>query len=131
MAEVKPSTRLITGNSTALQNLGLLQLNQTQETLAISQIGSPIPTRGFGQDDIELSGLSYLQKIHDRSTGGALHLEPGLWITQPATTYPPEGAPPQIVARMGSIPHGNALLAQGSASSFTGPPTLPTEAEPY
>jgi hypothetical protein len=162
MADVRPPiTRLVAGNATVLQNLGLLaelsgtwegegfnliarpdfhdganaylQLNQTHETLAISQIGSPIPNRGFGQDDIELSGLGYLQQIHDRFTGGALHFEPGLWVTQPATTYPPEQAPAagQIVARMASIPHGNAVLAQGGATRFPGPPTLPTETQPY
>lgn len=103
-----------------------LQLNQTHETLTISPIGSAIPNRGFGQDDIELFGLSYLQKIHDHYTGGALHLEPGLWITQPGTTYPPQNPPTggQIVARMASIPHGTAVLAQGNAIRFTGAPTL-------
>lgn len=162
MADARPpTTRLVADNATVLQQLGLLaelpgtwegegfnliarpdfhdgantylQLNQTHETLAISQIGSPIPNRGFGQDDIELSGLGYLQQIHDRSTGGALHFEPGLWVTQPTTTYPPEQAPAedQIIARMASIPHGNAVLAQGTASGFTGPPTLPTETQPY
>jgi len=107
-----------------------LQLNQTHETLTVTPIGSSIPNRGFGQDDIELFGLSYLQKINDHSTGGALHLEPGLWITQPPTTYPPEHPPPNgcIIARMASIPHGNAVLAQGSATPFTGPPTLPPPA---
>jgi hypothetical protein len=110
-----------------------LQLNQTHETLTITSIGSAIPNRGFGQDDIELFGLSYLQQIHDRFTGGALHLEPGLWITQPFTTYPPEDPPPngRIIARMASIPHGNAVLAQGNASSFTGPPTLPAGTQNY
>lgn len=104
-----------------------LQLNQTHEHLTIDPIGSPIPNRGFGQDDIELFGLSYLQKIHDASTGGALHFEPGLWITQPPTTFPPEPvvvAGTQLVARMGTIPHGNSLLAQGVAEQFTGTPTL-------
>ncbi len=103
-----------------------LQLNQTDETLTITPIGSAIPNRGFGQDDIELFGLSYLQKIDDHHTGGALHLEPGLWITQPSTTYPPEYPSPdgQIIARMASIPHGNAMLAQGNATRFTGAPTL-------
>jgi hypothetical protein len=103
-----------------------LQLNQTHETLTVAPIGSPIPNRGFGQDDIELFGLSYLQKIHDHYTGGALHLEPGLWITQPPTTYPPENPPTggQIIARMASIPHGTVVLAQGNAISFTGAPTL-------
>ena len=51
----------------------------------------------------------------------------------PFTTYPLEDPPPggQIVARMASIPHGNAVLAQGNATSFTGPPTLETAAQPY
>ena len=94
-----------------------LELNQTQETLKIDPISSSIPNRGFAQDDIELFGLTYLQKISDTVTGGALHIEPGIWVTQPATTAPPEtpAAGTQIVARMATIPHGNALLAQGSA----------------
>jgi hypothetical protein len=67
-----------------------------------------------------------LQKIHDAITGGALHIEPGIWITQPSTTNPPVTAPAgkQIIARMGSIPHGNAILAEGLAEHFNGPPTL-------
>ncbi|MGA7750526.1 MAG: heme-binding protein, partial [Gallionella sp.] len=77
-----------------------------------------IPNRGFAQDDIELFGLTYLQKISDTVTGGALHIEPGIWVTQPSTTAPPESTPTgsQIVARMATIPHGNALLAQGQAT---------------
>lgn len=110
-----------------------LQLNQTRETTTITPVGSAIPNRGFGQDDIELFGLTYLQKISDRSTGGALHIEPGMWVTQPATTYPPEQAPAgeQLIFRQGSIPHGTSLLAAGTASRFTGPPTLGSGAVPY
>ncbi len=103
-----------------------LQLNRTRETLTITPIGSSIPNRGFGQDDIELFGLTYLDQISDFSTNGALHIEPGIWVTQPPTDYPAETAPGRgdIIARMGSIPHGNALLAQGTAERFSGPPTL-------
>lgn len=110
-----------------------LQLNQTRETLTITPIGSPIPNRGFGQDDIELFGLSYLQRIEDAATGGALHFEPGLWVTQPPTSYPPETVQPgeQIVFRLGSVPHGTSLLAAGTASAFTGAPTLKTPAADY
>ena len=140
-----PTVRLSPDNETVLQELGLLQglagnwhghgfnliarpdkegggplfleLNQTEETLKIDPIASSIPNRGFAQGDIELFGLTYLQKISDSVTGGALHIEPGIWVTQPATTAPAESPPPggQIVARMATIPHGNALLAQGSA----------------
>ena len=103
-----------------------LQLNQTRETLKFDPIGSSIPNRGFGQDDIELFGLTYLQQISDAASDGALHIEPGIWVTQPATTFPPESAtaPAQLVARMGTIPHGNSLLAEGVAAPFTGPPVL-------
>jgi hypothetical protein len=110
-----------------------LQLNQTRETLTITPIGSPIPNRGFGQDDIEMFGLDYLQRVEDAATGGALHFEPGLWVTQPPTSYPPETADPgeQIIFRLGSIPHGTSLLAEGIASAFNGPPTLETPQSVY
>jgi hypothetical protein len=110
-----------------------LQLNQTHETLEITPIGSPIPNRGFGMDDIELHGLTYLQKIRDAATSGAMHIEPGIWITQPPTSYPEEQPPAggQIVARMGTIPHGNSILLQGAAVPFEGPPTLASGTVPY
>jgi hypothetical protein len=157
-----PSVRFAPGNTEVLQELGplanlvgtwegrgfnliarpdfhdranlYLQLSQTHENLRVSPIGSAIPNRGFGQDDINLYGVDYLDKIHDEHTGGALHLEPGLWVYQPdpATTFPPENVDPaQLVHRMASIPHGNAVLASGTATSFTGPPTLDTEDVPY
>ncbi len=83
-----------------------LQVNQTRETLTITPIGSAIPNRRFGQNDIELQGLTYLDTIHDAFTGGALHIEPGIWVTQPPTIYPPESPAPakQIVARMAGRP---------------------------
>jgi hypothetical protein len=103
-----------------------LQLNHTREQLKFDPIGSSIPNLGFGQDDIELFGLTYLQKISDAALDGALHIEPGIWITQPNTAFPPDGVtvPARLVARMGTIPHGNALLAQGIAEPFTGNPVL-------
>jgi len=154
-AERIPSVRLTPDTNTVLQQLGLLkdlagtwhgegfnlvarpffgpppanlflELNLTHETLKFDPIGSSIPNRGIFQQDIELFGLTYLQKISDATTGGALHIEPGIWVMQPSTTQPPEAPPAggQIVARMGNIPHGNSVLAGGSATSFTGPPTL-------
>jgi len=158
-----PSVRLAPDSETVLKQLGLLkdlagtweghgfnliarpdfegdanlylELNQTDETLKFDPIGSAIPNRGFGQDDIELFGLTYLQKIHEASTGGALHIEPGIWITQPPTEYPkeePKDPNDQIVARMASIPHGNALLARGTAASLVkDAPTLPAGAAIY
>ncbi|MFZ0731744.1 MAG: heme-binding protein [Candidatus Sulfotelmatobacter sp.] len=110
-----------------------LQLNQTRETLQFTPIGSAIPNRGFGQDDIELFGLTYLQQISDAAKDGALHIEPGIWITQPATTFPPESVPKpqQLVARMGTIPHGNSILAEGIAAPFNGNPVLTVGGSQY
>jgi hypothetical protein len=110
-----------------------LQLNQTNETLKFDPIGGPVPNRGFGQDDMELFGLTYLQKISDAGLDGPLHIEPGIWVTQPNTTFPPETvpAPQQLVARMGTIPHGNSLLAEGIATTFTGPPVLTVPGTQY
>lgn len=111
-----------------------LQLNQTDEHLKVDPIASAIPNRGFGQNDIELYGLTYLDKISDQATGGALHIEPGIWVKQPDTTYPPEtagGKKREIIARMASIPHGNSLLAQGFAEEFSGPPVLKTPTAEY
>jgi hypothetical protein len=111
-----------------------LQVNQTRETIQFTPIGSAIPNRGFGQADIQLFGLTYLDRISDVFTGGALHIEPGIWVTQPPTDYPPESPAPakQIVARMASIPHGNALLAQGTADVLDGEfPTLTTATAQY
>jgi hypothetical protein len=110
-----------------------LQLNQTNETLKIDPIGSSIPNRGFGQDDMELFGLTYLQKISDAGHDGALHIEPGIWITQKESSYPDEIPPAggQIIARMASIPHGNSVLAQGGATEFTGPPVLSAGEQQY
>ena len=110
-----------------------LQLNQTRERLSFEPINASVPNRGFGQGDIDLFGLTYDQRISDAFTGGLLHVEPGLWITQPATVYPPESAPPdgQLVSRLGTIPHGNSLLAQGTAQPFTGTPVLEAFPDKY
>lgn len=112
-----------------------LELNLTNETLTFSPIGSGIPNRGDGlrsyddpagsvfQKDIQLSGLTYLQQINDATTGGGLHIEPGIWINIPQTTNPSN---PASIARMGSVPHGVAFLATGTASGpASGPPTIP------
>jgi hypothetical protein len=155
-----PSVRKIKDNNAVLDNLGplrelagtwqgtgfnlvarpdfedqtnlFLELNLTNETTVFSPISSSIPNRGFAQVDIELFGLTYLVQISDATTGGALHIEPGIWVTQPATTEPPLSPPAggQLVTRMANIPHGNSLLAQGTATSFDGPPTISAGANP-
>jgi hypothetical protein len=156
-----PSVRISPDNAVVLANLGLLkelagrwhgggfnlvarpdsenqtatflELNLTSETLSFTPISSAVPNRGFGtQPDIALYGLTYLQHISDATTGGALHIEPGIWINQPPTVDPVDDPPPagQLVARMANIPHGNSLVAQGVAVPFSGPPVISPGAQP-
>jgi hypothetical protein len=98
-----------------LHNPRFLELNLTDETLQFNAIGGNIPNRGLFQHDIFMYGITYLQQINDHnlSTPGnpvGLHMEPGLWAVVPFTTDPP--VPPTVV-RMGSIPHGTTIHAQG------------------
>ncbi len=67
-----------------------------------------------GQPDISLFGLTYLQRVSDAVTNEALHIEPGIWINVPPTTVFPNN-PNETVVRMGTIPHGDSLLAQSTA----------------
>ena len=89
-----------------------LKLNATREILEFQHIGGNVPNRGSkGQNDINIFGLTYLQRVSDSSSNGAMHIEPGLWLHVPSTTVPEQ---PATVVRQGSIPHGTSILAQGS-----------------
>jgi hypothetical protein len=107
-----------------------LKLNATIETLQFIPIGGAVPNRGSltafgstaGQPDILLHGLTYLQRVSDAVTKEALHIEPGIWVNVPETTVAPVA--PASVVRLGTIPHGDALLAQGSALTVRGGPRI-------
>ncbi len=104
-----------------------LELNETSEKLQFVEIPGDIPNRGLLQSDITLNGITYLQKVSDVNvlTGGkpsGIHIEPGIWLNIPSTANPSDAA---TVARMANIPHGTSLVAQGSATTVTGPPTIP------
>jgi hypothetical protein len=99
-----------------------LQLNLLQETIEFRPIGSPVPNRGSEQDDIGLFGVTYLHRVTDAATNGALHIEPGIWLTIPATTDPPARG---SVARLSTIPHGSSVCAVGFAQ-YVVPDGLPT-----
>jgi hypothetical protein len=110
-----------------------LKLNKTMETLNFTKIGGPIPNRGSSQGDIFFVGLHYFQQVSDGVTSELLHLEPGLWLNLPVSTSPNQ---PQTVARLGTIPHGDALLAQGNlinnGDPITGPPQIqPVDPTPF
>jgi len=108
-----------------------LKLNSTIETLQFTPVGGSIPNRGAltafgattGQPDIVLNGLSYLQRVSDLTTLQAMHIEPGFWLlAQPTTVLPQQ--PGFTIARLGTVPHGDSLLAQGAAISVQGGPII-------
>jgi hypothetical protein len=74
-------------------------------------------------------GLTYLQQISDANLKAGLHIEPGLWVTIPKTTDPSVIA---TVARLASIPHGTTIVAQGTATTVAGGPSIPnTSIKPF
>lgn len=96
-----------------------LELNETMETLGFDKIPGDIPNRGLLQGDIFLHGLRYLQQIQDAvvkdpdtHNPAGIHVEPGVWLTVPATSNPLDGP---TLARMGNVPHGTSFVAQGVA----------------
>ena len=106
-----------------------VKLNSTIETLQFTPIGGVVPNRGVisaanpttGQPDIKLTGLSYMQRVSDFRTNEALHIEPGFWLNVPATTVAPV-QPAATIARLATIPHGDAMMVQGAGFSVsTGP----------
>lgn len=101
-----------------------LELNLLRETIEFTTIGSPVLNRGSVQDDIAIYGVTYLHRVTDGITGGALHIEPGMWLNIPATTEPQADA---SIARMATIPHGNAICTVGFAQDvvFDKLPTIP------
>jgi hypothetical protein len=110
----------------------VLELNITTESLTFSQALGVVPNRGSNaQQDISLNGIPYLQAINDvtavdpsnpNSKPVGIHVEPGLWMAVPSTTAPAE---PSTLVRMGSIPHGTTIQAQGTSSVNNGPPNIP------
>lgn len=91
-------------------------LNSTAETFTFSSIGGDIINRGNAQADIAFQGLHYLQQVDDvnlPSGQNGIHLETGLFLNLPSGTDP---AVQPSIARLGSIPHGDSILAQGTFS---------------
>lgn len=104
----------------------VLELNLTSESLTFSPALGVVPNRGFSnQPDISLNGIPYLQSITDVTVPTApvgIHVEPGLWMAVPSTVAPQE---PATLVRMGSIPHGVTIEAQGTSAVNNGPPNIP------
>jgi hypothetical protein len=112
----------------------ILELNLTSESLAFSPSLGSVPNRGTNQQgDIFLNGVPYLQTVNDVTNPGqsiGIHVEPGLWMIVPPTTVP--DVKQSTVFRMGSIPHGTTIEAQGIFITKSGAPTIePVDITPF
>jgi hypothetical protein len=110
-----------------------LQLNLTSETMEFASIGGPVPNRGLDEPDIAIFAIRYLQQIHDANFavplgGGGLHVEPGFWLSIPATA---ETSGVRTLVRAASIPHGTTVLAQGSSIEQLPPVIPPVSTVPF
>jgi hypothetical protein len=118
-----PNRNLINPSAPVTEKFVVI-VNATTETLQFNNIGGEILNRGNSQPDLAYFGLHYLQQISDAVKGGGIHLETGLFLNIPSTTDPLSGP---TVARLGSIPHGDSLLAQGNFGTVMGPPIIDDE----
>ena len=115
-----------------------LLLNQYDEELNFTIVDGPVPNRGVDdahttQTDQFIVTLDYEQVIHqvvaeDRppsqvagDQGIAIHHEPGLFLNL-TNEILPEGFD---VARLGTIPHGDSVLALGTSSVVEGVAPIP------
>ena len=107
-------------------------MNQYDEKLDFFTVGDKIPNRGLTEDQ-EVSSLDYQQVVTQIDAedfpdsglagpaGSDIHHEPGLWI------HVKDGQPTingVNIARLASIPHGNAVLATGIARQVDGMPEI-------
>ena len=116
-----------------------LLLNQFNETLTFSTVDTGVPNRGAAlatlfDTDQHLAALQYIQDIKqiaaadfpttpdipDTPKGAAgIHHEPGLFLHLfSQTDYGPD------IARLATIPHGDAVMALGHGVVINGPPSF-------
>lgn len=120
-----------------------LLVNQYNERLIIMTKDTGVPNRGIqpnpptgrtAETDQELVALDYEQGVVHIETedfpsslltqpvGAAIHHEPGLFLFMKSQTE--NGID---IARLGTVPHGNSLLALGASESpINGPPVIPS-----
>jgi len=100
----------------------ILLVAPTIETLTFDPIGGLVPDRGLAPaQNIFYAGLTYLQQVSDGNTHAAMHIERGMWLNVPATPTPDS---PATVVRLGTVPHGDSLLAQGTFLTVPGGPQI-------
>lgn len=111
-------------------------MNQYDEDLNFTFIDNGVPNRGIDEKtDVDTDQfvvtLDYQQQIQQIAVedfpasdkagdvGAAIHHEPGLWLNMKN-----EKTDGIDIARLGTIPHGNSVLALGKSKIIEGKPTI-------
>ena len=116
-----------------------LLVNQYDEELTFGLVDKAVPNRGIGttngqtdETDQFIVTLDYTQVVTQIAAddfpqsgdagnpGAVIHHEPGLWLHMKNETT--NGLD---IARLASIPHGNAALGLGKSVEIDGAPTIP------
>jgi hypothetical protein len=113
-----------------------LLLNQFDETLDFTCAFLNIPNRGIPADQF-LTGLQYTQDITQiiavDSEGSSIsplgsagiHHEPGFFLHVMDAATQPAGATSFDIARLGTIPHGDSVVALGTDNDVVPPTNVP------
>ncbi len=116
-----------------------LLMNQYNEDLVFDLVDKGVPNRGIKKTgattkntDQTLATIDYQQTISqiaaadspasglEGDPGAPIHHEPGLWLHMRN-----ERTDGLDIARLGSIPHGDSVLALGKSKTSNGAPTIP------
>lgn len=115
-----------------------LLMNQFNETLTVTVADKGVPNRGFGSrpdpatGDQTIIALDYEQLISQiavddfpvttltRAIPKPIHHEPGLFLNMANKV-----TNDLVIARLGTIPHGDSVLALGRVTTTEGPPVIP------
>jgi hypothetical protein len=116
-----------------------LLVNQYNEELNFFLVDKGVPNRGISRNGATIDtdqfvvALDYEQVIDQIAAddfpksdkagnpGLAIHHEPGLWLHMTNET-----TEDLDIARLGTIPHGNSMLALGRSRVIDGPPDIPS-----
>ncbi len=89
------------------------------ETITVTALSSPTPNRGIKTIE-QIPTLMYSLMIHDARDNSLMHAENGIWELLDGS----EDNDGYNLARMGSVPHGDALMCLGNSSETNGRPNI-------
>lgn len=101
-----------------------LLIQNFSEKIVFTPVGAPVPNRG-GHSEQFIVGLMYELTVIDKSTQGVLHVENGMWLNLSDIEKQQLEMQGQFpVCRQSSIPHGDVVIALGSATQSSGVPPI-------